>query len=156
MIVQSTYTEGPPQADGRRYVTERHTDDAGKVYEFEWLGSQDASLVLSARAALLSNQITAQREAEALVAGTRLPLTKLQFERRFTDVEWQAAQDFNAGFESIPQLTAEQKLMIRRGLNDYKIALDVSLTDAGTVTLVTLYEAFGVIAPGRASEVLNG
>lgn len=154
--MQSTYTEGPPQVDGRRYVTETHTDDTGKTYEFEWLGSQDAGLVLSARAALLTNQLTAQRAAEALVSGTRLPLTKLQFERRFTDAEWQAAQDFNAGFESIPQLTTEQKLMIRRGLNDYRIALDVSLSDAGTVTLVGLYEAFGVVAPGRASEVLNG
>ena len=152
----STYTEGPPQVDGRRYVTERHVDDTGKVYDFEWLGAQDVGLVLSARAALLDGQITAQREAQALVLGTRLPWTKLQFERRFTDAEWSDAQDFNAGFEFIPQLSSEQKLTIRRGLNDYKIALDVSPTDPGTIALVSLYEAFGVIAPGRAAEVLNG
>lgn len=156
MITSSSYTEGPQQVDGRRYVTERHTDDAGKAYEFEWLGLQDAQAVVDARAAVLTSQISAQREAQALVAGTVLPLTKLQFERRFTDLEWVAAQDFNAGFDAIPQLTTEQKLMIRRGLNDYKIALDVSLSDPGTVTLVNLYEAFGVITPGRASEVLNG
>lgn len=155
MITQSTYTEGPTQVDGRRYVRETHTDDQGKTYNFDWLGLQDANLVLSARASVLTSQITAQREAEALVSGTRLPWTKLQFERLFSDAEWAAAQDFNAGFEVIPQLSAEQKLTIRRGLNDYKIALDVSPVDPGTIALVNLYEAFGVIALGRAAEILT-
>lgn len=156
MITSSTYTEGPTQADGRRYVKETHTDDQGKTYEFEWLGAQQADLVLAARATVLSSQITAQREAEALVLGTKIPWTKLQFERMFSDAEWAAAQEFNAGFEDIAQLTAAQKLTIRRGLNDYKIALAVNQTDSGTIALVSLYEAFGVIAPGRAAEILNG
>ena len=82
--------------------------------------------------------------------------TKLAFERKFTDVEWAAAQDFNAGFEAIPQLSDDQKLKIRRGLNDYKIATEISSVDQGTVTLLGLYEAFGVIAAGRAQEILNG
>lgn len=82
--------------------------------------------------------------------------TKLQFERKFTDAEWDAAQGFNASFENIPQLTDEQKLKIRRGLNDYKIATEVSSIDPGTVTLLTLYEVFGVISAGRALEILHG
>jgi|DEB19_MinimDraft_2_1074335.scaffolds.fasta_scaffold55298_2 hypothetical protein len=82
--------------------------------------------------------------------------TKLAFERKFTDAEWAAAQDFNAGFEGIALLTDEQKLKIRRGLNDYKIATEISSIDPGTVTLLGLYEAFGVIASGRAQEILNG
>lgn len=82
--------------------------------------------------------------------------TKLAFERKFTDAEWAAAQAFNAGFEGIHQLSEEQKLKIRRGLNDYKIATEISSVDPGTVTLLSLYEAFGVIAAGRAQEILNG
>ena len=63
MIVTSTYTEGPAQVDGRRYVSELHTDDRGQTYTFEWLGDQDAGLVLPDRAAVLSAQIAAQRAA---------------------------------------------------------------------------------------------
>lgn len=82
--------------------------------------------------------------------------TKLKFERKFTDAEWQAGQVFNATFESNEYLTDEQKLLIRRGINDYKIAEDISSIDPGVLNLLGLYEAFGVIAPGRAQEILNG
>lgn len=82
--------------------------------------------------------------------------TKLAFERLFTDTEWNAAQTFNANFESYELLTDEQKLKIRRGLNDYKIASEINSTDAGTVTLLNLYETFDVIGAGRAQEILNG
>lgn len=80
--------------------------------------------------------------------------TKLQFERKFTDEEWQASQNFNAAFETSEYLTSAQKLTIRRGLNDYKIALDISSIDPGVISILGLYEAFGVIAPGRAQEIL--
>jgi hypothetical protein len=100
-------------------------------------------------------------EVEAPGAITDVPVvsmtwTKLAFERKFTDTEWAAAQNFNATFESIPQLTDEQKLKIRRGLNDYKIATEISSVDPGTSTLLSLYEMFGVIGAGRAQEILNG
>lgn len=36
-IVSSTFIVGHAQADGRRYVTERHTDDSGGVHEREYL-----------------------------------------------------------------------------------------------------------------------
>jgi len=155
MIITSTYSEGPDQIDGRRYVKEVHTDDRGLTYSFEWLGSQDAGAVLTARAASLTAQIRTQREAEALVAGTRLPLTKLQFERRFTDEEWAAIQAFNTSYEQHPALTDAQKLSIKRGLSEYALALDIVLTDVGTVTLVGLYEALGLIAVARAAEILQ-
>lgn len=153
-IQSSDYTEGPLQVDGRRYVKERHIDTAGKVYEFEWLGDQDAELVMTARAQELTTQLNAQALALAVVSGTRLPLTKLQFERRFTDVEWAAIQAFNAAYEQHPALTNAQKLSIKRGLSEYALALDISLTDVGVVTLVTLYQALGLVADGRAAEVL--
>ncbi|WP_180125633.1 hypothetical protein [Rhodoferax sp. BLA1] len=154
MITDSTYTEGPAQADGRRYVKEVHTDDTGKTYEFEWLGSQDVALVLAGRASALTVQISAQRAADALVAGTSLPLTKLKWERLFTDAEWAAAQVFNDTFESLDTLTAEQKIRIKRGLREYVLADYISKSDPSTIFLVTLYESFGVIGVGRAAEIL--
>lgn len=154
MIQNSTYTEGPAQVDGRRYVKERHLDNLGKVYEFEWLGSQDASLVLQARVQALNTQLVAQADALSLVADTRLPLTKLQFERRFTDLEWDAIQGFNTSYTIHPALTDVQKLSIKRGLAEYAVAQDISLTDSGTTSLVNLYETLGLLAAGRAVEVL--
>lgn len=152
----SSYTEGPLQQDGRRYVKETHIDDNGTVYEYEWLGSQDAQPVVDARAVKLIELLHVEAQAQAFVADTKLPLTKLKFERLFSDAEWAAAQVFNATFEANEYLSDAQKLAIKRGLNDYRIAVDVSLTDPGTIAIVTLYEAFGVIAHGRAAEVLNG
>jgi len=95
-------------------------------------------------------------EGEPATPAIAIAWTKLAFERKFSDAEWAAAQAFNAGFESITQLSDEQKLKIRRGLNDYRIATEISSVDPGTVTLLSLYEAFGVIAAGRALEILNG
>lgn len=152
----SIYTEGPLQQDGRRYVKETHVDDDGSAFEYEWLGSQDAQPVVDARAAKLIELLKVKAQAQTFVADTKLPLTKLKFERLFSDTEWAAAQTFNTTFETSEYLSDDQKLTIRRGLNDYKIAVDVSLTDPGTIAIVTLYEAFGVLAPGRAAEVLNG
>jgi hypothetical protein len=108
MIVTSTYTEGPPQVDGRRYVSELHTDDRGQTYTYEWLGDQDAALVLADRAAVLSAQIAAQRAAEAVVLGTALPLTKYQFRQLFTFAERVAVDELEASLEQHPGLTVGQ------------------------------------------------
>lgn len=102
---------------------------------------------------------TAEPEAPGVI--TDVPVvamtwTKLKFERKFTDAEWQAGQNFNASFETSDMLTDAQKLSIRRGLNDYMIAEEISSTDPGVINLLGLYELFGVIAPGRAQEILNG
>lgn len=90
------------------------------------------------------------------VTPTSYTWTKLRFERKFTDAEWQAGQNFNATFETSEYLTDAQKLTVRRGLNDYKIAQEISSTDQGVIKLLGLYEAFGVIAQGRAQEILHG
>lgn len=55
MIVSSTFTEGPVQACGRRYVSETHVADNGETYQFEWLGTQDAQTVVDARIVILND-----------------------------------------------------------------------------------------------------
>ena len=71
-ITQSIIVEDSPQADSRRYVRERHTDNIGVVHEVLYLAEQgaDASLMLPIRAAQIVTQLeeaeNAANEAEAL------------------------------------------------------------------------------------------
>ena len=60
------------QIDGRRHIREQHTDSAGHVHEFCWMAEpeQDTAPILSARAAILPNQIL--RQIEDLEVGNGL------------------------------------------------------------------------------------
>jgi hypothetical protein len=156
MIVHSTHTEGAPQPDGRRYVKETHTDDRGESYEFEWLGSQDAQAVLEARAATLSRQITAQREAEAMVSGTRLPLTKLQFRELFTAAERASLDAFRATFEQNPALSAGQKASIRTGFIDFDNARNIVRPFLPPVlAMLDLFVALGLLTDERRQALIQ-
>lgn len=156
MIVSSTYTEGPPQVDGRRYVRELHTDDRGQTYAYEWLGDQDAAMVLADRAAVLSAQIAAQRAAEAVVLGTALPLTKYQFRQLFTFAERVAVDELEASLEQHPGLTVEQRASIRTGLKDFNAAQDVArpfLPDV--LTMLDLFVSLGILTPERKAQIVS-
>ena len=156
MIVSSTYTEGPPQVDGRRYVSELHTDDRGQTYTYEWLGDQDAAMVLADRAAILSAQIAAQRAAEAVVIGTALPLTKYSFRQLFTFAERVAADELEANLEQHPGLTAEQRAVIRTGLKDFNAAQDVArpfLPDV--IQMLDLFVSIGILTPERKAQIVE-
>ncbi len=156
MIVTSTYTEGPAQVDGRRYVSELHTDDRGQTHTYEWLGDQDADLVLSDRAAVLSAQIAAQRAAEAVVLGTALPLTKYQFRQLFTFSERVAVDELEASLEQHPGLTVEQRASIRTGLKDFNAAQDVArpfLPDV--LQMLDLFVSLGILTPERKAQIVS-
>ena len=156
MIVSSTYTEGPPQVDGRRYVSELHTDDRGQTYTSEWLGDQDAALVLADRAAVLSAQIAAQRAAEAVVLGTALPLTRYQFRQLFTFSERVAVDSLEANLEQHPGLAVEQRASIRTGLKDFNAAQDVArpfLPDV--LTMLDLFVSLGILTPERKAQIVS-
>lgn len=88
-IVSSVISGESLQGDGRSYVTEQHTDSDGNVYTFESLLSADVdrAALLAARAAILNAQLSAKAEIAAAIAGTGLPLTKLEFLSRFTVAE---------------------------------------------------------------------
>lgn len=68
-IVLSTHIEGFLQVDGRRYVTEFHTDDVGVVHSVEYLAAVNADYVAirDARVAQINEQL-AEAEAQALIA----------------------------------------------------------------------------------------
>jgi hypothetical protein len=69
-IVSSTFTQDAhTQRDGGRYVLERHTDDAGKVYQVgPWVAPEgmDVQARVTARAAEINDQF-AEAEAQALL-----------------------------------------------------------------------------------------
>lgn len=154
-IVSSTYTEGPAQADGRRAVKERHVDGNGEVYEFDWLGSQDVTPVLEARAARLSAQLSERAAAEAQVAGTLLPLTKFQFRKLF-GAKQGLVDEFNASFESNAGLSAELKRAIRSGLENYRTSGSVARPFLPEVAqMIGLYHALGMLTAEEAKNILE-
>ncbi len=67
-IVSSTHIVGHAQVDGRRYVTEQHTDDLGAVQVYEYLAPDgaDYTAIRTARASAISQQL-AEAEAQALI-----------------------------------------------------------------------------------------
>lgn len=72
-------------------------------------------------------------------------MTQLEYLRRFT-VEERVA--IRAAAAHNPVLTDYLQLM--------ELAQDINTGDADTIAAVTLLEQTGLIAPGRANEVLNG
>jgi hypothetical protein len=57
MITSSRITSDNPQADGRRYITEEHTDDKRGIFTVLYLGAADvdAAAVMAARVAQMNN-----------------------------------------------------------------------------------------------------
>lgn len=156
MIVESTYTEGPTQVDGRRWVKERHVDDTGEDYEFEWLGDQDVSTVLQARASKLNTLIAQQRAADALVSGTVLPLTRLKFRELFTPTERANIDGFRVGLETNGALSAAQKAAIRTGFADFDAARNIVRPFLPPVlSMLALFVSLGLLTQIRADEIIE-
>ncbi len=155
MIVSSTFTEGPDQGDGRRYVREVHTDDQGQTYTHEWLGAQAAAPVVEARAQLLGRLLDEQRAAAAFVAGTRLPLTKYQFRQIFTAEERGGVDAFETSFESNPGLPAATKALIRTGFKDFNASGSVTVPFVpGVLQMLGLFVALGLLSQARMDEIV--
>lgn len=157
MILSSEFTDGDVQADGRRYVYERHTFDNGGFVEYTYMADEtiDPAIVMAARAARLNAEMAAKEAALMIASDGALPLTKLQFRRLFSADEQKAIDRFNIQFESRSDLTDGQKDSVRSGLENFKVVQDVSLSDPATQQAVMTYEALGLIAPGRAAEILK-
>ena len=64
-IVASVIVEDSRQADSRRWIRERHTDQVGKVYEFAYLcaAAFDASAAMAARVAGINASLIADEVA---------------------------------------------------------------------------------------------
>lgn len=152
-IIASQIIRVLPQVDGRAYVTERHTDHAGATYDHEYLADVglDTDAVMRMRAQRLGVEIDAREAVEAAAQNFVIPLTKYAFRQRFTEAERLACDNFNANFATHPSLTDDQKASVRSGLEDFYAATGVVPSRA--LPMLQIYEALGLIAPGRAAEI---
>lgn len=82
-------------------------------------------------------------------------LTHYAFRKRFTPAEQELIDEFNATFESHPGLTAEQKRKVRTGLKNFDSASGVVLSDPAIPAILGLYTLLGLLAEGRAAEILQ-
>lgn len=78
------------------------------------------------------------------VAPTSHTLTKLEYIRRFTVEERVAIR-----------AAAEQNAVLADYLQLMELAQDINTGDADTIAAVTMLEQAGLIADGRAQEILN-
>ena len=120
------------------YIVTRKSDGA-EVLRY----SSDAP-VEWAGMAFATHDHTEQAEQPTAPSGPRM-MTKLEYLRRFT-VEERVA--IRAAAEQNPVLADYLQLM--------ELAQDINTGDPDTVAAVTMLEQAGLIAAGRAQEILNG
>jgi hypothetical protein len=89
-IVSSVFKLGHAQKDGRRYVIERHTDDAGGVHQFEYLAADgDHNAVMLSRVPQLEEQLADREFRQTINADSAFTLnhqTAAQFAARLREV----------------------------------------------------------------------
>ena len=157
-VTASTAIAGNTQADGGSYVVETHLLSDGRTISYEYLAPAglDIESVKVLRSAKIESTIQAREAAVGIVDASVVPLTKFEFRQLFAPTERAAIDAFNAGFEASGALSAEQKAAIRTNLEDYKASGAVYLNNPATIAGVQLYESLGLIAAGRAAEILGG
>ena len=120
------------------YIVTRKSDGA-EVYRYqadapvEWCGMEFAA-----------HDHTEQAEQPTAPSGPRT-MTKLGYLRRFTVEERVAIR-----------AAAAQNAVLADYLQLMELAQDINTGDPDTVAAVTMLEQAGLIATGRANEVLNG
>jgi hypothetical protein len=83
-------------------------------------------------------------------------ISKVAWRRRFTAEEQDAIDAFNdGGYLTHPALDSATKGKIRRGLVLYAETVNVNPLDPDTRELLGLYEMLGLLAPGRADEIVG-
>ena len=125
------------------YIVTRKSDGA-EVYRYqsdtpvEWNGMEFATHDHTPAPA-----INPDGSIEGAVVGRTL--TKLEYLRRFTVEERVAIR-----------AAAEQNAVLTDYLQLMELAQDINTSDADTIAAVTMLEQSGLIAEGRAQEILNG
>ncbi|NML61825.1 hypothetical protein HHL21_12215 [Massilia sp. RP-1-19] len=95
MIVASTFTEGPAQADGRIPIHELHVADDGREFKRTWLwdGTLNVGMVLEAAAEVFTQTLADRKAALLAVVGMEVPYTNYEFIDRFTAQEYADARE---------------------------------------------------------------
>jgi hypothetical protein len=144
-ILTSQIISARPQADGREYITERHTDHNGQIYDVEYLAEigTDSALVMNLRAANIGATIDAREAAAAEAANYSIPIAPVDWMRRFTMQERiaiRSAAKTDPVVEDILELLAAVKT-------------GVVLTDTDTQMAIGYFAQQGLITMTRAMEI---
>lgn len=156
MIVQSTYTEGPVQADGRRWVREVHTTTEDGDVVVEWLGTQDAQMVMEERALVLNAQYAKRAEARAMVASSLIPWTHREFTEALGSDAKRALDRLEATFETDPKFDESTRDLIRSGFKDFYRAQNIARPLLPEVlAMLGLLQALNLITQAQVASVLE-
>jgi hypothetical protein len=104
--------------------------------------------------AIERKQFTAYVPTPVVAPAPSRILTHIEFRRLFTPFEQQLSDEFEVTFESNGALTVEQKRSLRTGYKNFHAATVVDKDDPDVAPMLGLYEALGIIAVGRAAEIL--
>jgi len=158
-VISSSFQLGVAQADGRVPVIEAHVMSDGHVMRFEYLkdSSVDPALVMNNRKDYINEKLAADDVANAVARSVKVPIPKYDFRHLFTEAERTLIDDFNnGGYLTDNRLTAAQKDKIALALADYEVTDFIHLDNPDTIAVITMFEALGFIASGRAQVILNG
>lgn len=92
----------------------------------------------------------------ATVYGGRRKLTKLEFRSLFPAGSLMAIDRFEAQFETMDSLSAEQKDAIRTAFSNYHEAQDIDLDNDLLTAGLPLYVTLGFLTADQLAEVLRG
>ncbi len=143
-VISSQIVSTSVQVDGRSLVKELHIDHTGKPYEVEYLAEAglDVADVLALRGENIGAGIDARDAAIAEAANFRVPITKIQYIRRFTSEERQAID-----------AAAQANASVREFMNMLNWAEDVDVGSAEVQYALAMFEQAGLIGSGRAATI---
>lgn len=159
IITQSIYiADDYTQANGARYVIERHTDDLGRVMQFgPYLcdESMNPQAIMEQRAARLNADFAARDAETAQAAQGRIPWSKLEFRNQLGSTTEQAMDEFFATFENNSALTTEQKKQIRTGWRRFQEAHFIERPLRSEVlAMLGLLQSLGLITQQQIDDIV--
>lgn len=156
-VIRATLTEASPEADGRRWVHERHECDDGQVLTASYLARPETLVldVLQARSAEYNRQFELRDEASGIVAGSKIPLTHLEFLSLFPPAPAGRILRLHATIWEYPGLTDEMREQINLGWEKFRMASFIRRPfDQQVVAMIALYRQLGLLTQAEAEAVL--
>jgi hypothetical protein len=145
------------QQDGSVLVTEEHTLSNGWVIlvPYQAASADDIQPILEARALRIEARAQQLQRIRDEENNFEMPISRREFRKRFTQVEQEKIAMIYATYTTNTNLTNTQKERIafsREYLNESDAIL---LSDPVVIAIVNRYEQFGLIATGRAAQILG-
>ena len=157
-LIDSSFTEGHAQIDGRRYINERHIADDGQVFEFEYLhddkGGSQPDVVMALRADRVNASLAVIAASLAIVEAGGVPISYAYFRKLFTTSEMQGIDKVDANLDAF-NFTQKQIDEQRTTLKQIAASGQVFLAAPSTRMMLELYVEAGVLPTERVDEILG-